>query len=74
VKRQLQPDKLVEKARNLKQLITDRLPQSELSQVSAEVETVTQEALVRAQLIGRPHYWLRGGLILLLLIAIAGGF
>jgi hypothetical protein len=74
VKRQLQPDKLVETARNLKQLIAERFPQSGLSQVSAEVETVTQEALVRAELIGRPHYWLRGGLILLLLIAVAGVF
>jgi hypothetical protein len=72
VNRQLRADKLVETARNLQRFIAERFPDSGLSQVSAEVATVTQEALVRAALIGRPHYWLRGGLILLVLFALAG--
>jgi hypothetical protein len=72
VKRQLREDKLLETVGKVCQRIAGRFPESGLSAVAAEVVQITREAMVRAEVIRRPNLWLRGGLILLVVIAGAG--
>lgn len=69
-KRQLKEQKLLETAAKICQRIGNRFPDSGLFGVAGEVETVTREALARAEAIGRPIWWLRAGLGLLVVIAI----
>jgi hypothetical protein len=61
--RTLKEEKLVETSARLSQRVSARFPGSGLSCVAAEVVEVTREALVRADSIRRPNWWLRGGLI-----------
>jgi hypothetical protein len=72
MKRLLREDKLLETAEQIRQRIGERFPESGLSQVAAEIVQITREALVRAEAIRRPNWWLRAGLVVLLLIAGAG--
>ena len=72
MKRALREDKLLETVEKIGQRINERFPGSGLSQVAAEIVAITREALIRAQAIHRPNLWLRGGLVLLALIAVAG--
>jgi hypothetical protein len=72
MQRILREDKLLETADRLGKRIAERFPQSGLSQVAAEVVQITREATVRAAGIRRPNLWLRGGLVVLGLIAVAG--
>jgi hypothetical protein len=72
VKRVLREDKLLETVEHISKRIGERFPDSGLSQVATEIVQITREALVRAEAIRRPNFWLRGGLVLLLLIAVAG--
>jgi hypothetical protein len=74
MKRQLREEKLLETITKVRQRIDERFPGSGLSGVAAEVEQITKEALVRAEVISRPNLWLRAGLILLALIAVGGMF
>src|SRR4051812_5700112 len=72
MKRRLRDDKLLETAEQIRQRISERFPVSGLSQVATEIVEITREALVRAETIRRPNLWLRAGLVLLLVIAVAG--
>jgi hypothetical protein len=71
--RHLRADKLVETAERLARRVGDRFPGSGLSNVAAAVVDVTREAIQTAERINRPNWWLRGGLIALLLLVVAGG-
>jgi hypothetical protein len=72
MKRLLREDKLLETVEQIRGRIAERFPESGLSEVAAEIVQITREALVRAEAIRRPNWWLRGGLVVLLLIAVAG--
>src|SRR5262245_39864813 len=72
MKRLLREDKLLETAEKIRRRISERFPDSGLSQVAAEIVQITQESLVRAAAIRRPNLWLRAGLILLVVIAVLG--
>jgi hypothetical protein len=72
MKRQLREEKLLETVEKVREQIDERFAGSGLSSVAAEVVQITQDALVRAEAISRPNLWLRGGLVLLLVIAVAG--
>jgi hypothetical protein len=68
--RALKEEKLVETAERLTQRVGEKFPDSGLSRVAVEVAQVTQEALVRAESIRRPNWWLRGGLIALVVLVV----
>jgi hypothetical protein len=70
--RTFREDRLVETAERLSQRITERFPQSGLAEVAVAVVEVTRESVVRAEKISRPNLWLRAGLVLIGLLAIAG--
>jgi hypothetical protein len=72
MERLLRKEKLLATAEKVAEQIAARFPQSGLSQVGAEVVQVTREALVRAEKIRRPDLLLRGGLILLAVVAVLG--
>lgn len=72
MKRLLREDKLLETIDQISQRVGERFPDSGLSRVAAEIVQITREAMVRGEAIRRPILWLRAGLILLLVIAIAG--
>lgn len=72
MERTLRKEKLLETAERLSQRIAERFPKSGLSRISLEVDTIIKEAVVRAETIRRPNLWLRGGLVLLVLVAMAG--
>src|SRR5829696_8704785 len=72
MKLQLRDDKLLETAEKIRQRITERFPNSGLSQVAAEIIQITRDAIGRAKAISRPNLWLRAGQVVLLLIAVAG--
>jgi hypothetical protein len=72
MKRLLREDKLLETIEQIHKRICERFPDSGLSQVAAEIVQINREALVRAEAIRRPNLWLRAGLVLLLVIAVAG--
>lgn len=68
--RELWPARIVETAHQLLSRIRERFPGSGLGNVAEEVEQVAKEAVVRAQLIRKPNYWLRGGAISLIALII----
>jgi hypothetical protein len=70
--RQLKDDKILETAEKLRVRVADRFPDSGLSSVAAELVQVTREAVDRAASIRRPNYWIRGGLILVGVVALGG--
>ena len=72
MKRLLREDKLLETVEQVLHRINERFPGSGLSQVANEIVQITREALVRAETIRRPNLWLRAGLVLLAVIAVAG--
>ena len=72
MERQLSKDKLLETAEKVGKRIKERFPGSGLSRVAAEIVEITKGAIVRAESISRPNVWLRGGLVVVLLIAVAG--
>jgi hypothetical protein len=72
MKRQLREDKLIETVEKIRDRIAERFPDSGLSRVAAEVVQITRDAVVRAKAISEPNWWLRGGLVLLVVIAGAG--
>jgi hypothetical protein len=72
MKRLLREDKLLETIEQIRRRIGERFPDSGLSQVAAEIVQMTQEAVARAEAIRQPNLWLRAGLVLLLVIAVAG--
>lgn len=69
--RSLKEDKILETVERLRQRIADRFPDSGLSAVAAELVQLTRESVARAASIRRPNLFLRGGLVLLGLIAVA---
>jgi hypothetical protein len=72
MKRQLREEKLLETVKKIRDQIDKRFAGSGLSKVAAEVVQTTEEAVVRAEAISRPNYWLRAGLFLLAVIAVGG--
>jgi hypothetical protein len=72
VERQLSKEKLLETAEKLHERIKKRFPDAGLAGVAAEIAQITGDAVRRAEAISRPNLWLRAGLIVLLLIAVAG--
>jgi hypothetical protein len=69
MQRILREDKLLETAEKLSKQIDERLPDSGLSRVAAEVVLIIKEATVRAATIRRPNLLLRASLVVLLVIA-----
>jgi hypothetical protein len=72
MERVLRTDKLLDTGEKLSQRISERFTQSGLSDVAAEIVQITREAVVRAEEIRRPNLWLRGGLILVGVLAVVG--
>jgi hypothetical protein len=69
--RTLRPDKIIETQGRLRQRIMKRFPSSGLSEVAGELQTVAEEAAVRAEGIRRPNIPLRIAVGVLLLGAAA---
>ncbi len=72
--RTLKPEKIIETQRLLRERIARRFPGSGLSGVAAELQTVAEEAAVRAEKIRKPNISLRISVALLLLSALASVF
>jgi hypothetical protein len=72
MERVLKTSKILETVQGLTHRIGERFPKSGLASVAGEIEKVVQEALVRAETIRRPNYWLRGGLLLVAAAAVTG--
>ena len=70
--RALKEDKLIETVEQLRKRISDRFPDSGLSRVADELVQVTRESVERAASIRRPNFWLRGGLVVIALLALGG--
>jgi hypothetical protein len=70
--RVLRPDRIIETQRRLQARIAARFPRSGLSEVAAELLSVTEEAAARAESIRRPNLPLRAAVAALLLAAAAG--
>jgi hypothetical protein len=68
----LRADKLLETGEQIRQRIAERFPDSGLSAVASNVGQITRDAVERAEAIREPNWWLRGGLVILLIIAVAG--
>jgi len=68
----LNEQKLLETGEQLRQRIAGRFPGSGLSEVAAELVQLTRESVARAESIRRPNFFLRAGLVLLGLLAMAG--
>jgi len=68
----LREDKIIETARNYHQRIDKRFPSAGISRVAAEVVRVSEAAAERAAYIRRPDWWLRGGLVAIAVLAVAG--
>ncbi|MCE9562282.1 MAG: hypothetical protein K8U57_09530 [Planctomycetes bacterium] len=72
MERRLKDGKILETVERLQKRITDRFPGSGLSGVAAELTQVTRESVARAESIRRPNFWIRGGLVLVGLLAVGG--
>src|SRR4051812_16843643 len=72
MERHLKDDKILETVERLAKRIDERFPGSGLSGVAAELAAVTRESVERAKDIRRPNLWVRGGLILVGLLAVGG--
>src|SRR6516162_885397 len=72
MKPSLNEQKLLETGEQLRQRIAGRFPGSGLSEVAAELVQLTRESVARAESIRRPNFFLRAGLVLLGLLAMAG--
>jgi len=71
--RRLDPDKIVETVRTLRERIEKRFPESGLSKVVAELQQVAEETVRRTRWIQAPHLPLRiaAGLLILGIVALA---
>lgn len=70
--RQLKDDKILETAEKLRGRVSDRFPDSGLAGLATELVQVAREAVQRAATIRRPNYWIRGGLVLVAVLALGG--
>src|SRR5262245_52664163 len=68
---QLDPVKTIETIKRLQARIVDRFPDAELGRVCAELLRIAEANAVRIERIHRPNVWLRAGVILLILMALA---
>jgi hypothetical protein len=71
--RRLDADEVIETARRLARRVDERFPGSGLGRVAAELVVMAGESAERARWIARPNLWLRAGVGLLVVAAIAGG-
>jgi hypothetical protein len=71
--RHLRVDRLIETADRLASRVVGRFPEAGLGKVACVVADVTRNAVATAEKINRPNWWLRGGLIALALLVLAGG-
>ena len=75
--RSLTPSKIVETIATLQRRIEERFPGSGLATIASELHVISQDAVVRADRIRRPNWWLRAvialliGIILLVLVEVA---
>jgi hypothetical protein len=75
--RSLTPSKIVETIATLQRRIEERFPGSGLATIASELHVISQDAVVRADRIRRPNWWLRAvialliGIILVVLVEIA---
>jgi hypothetical protein len=69
--RNLDPQRLIKTSEKLSQWISAVFPTSHLAVVAEEVKALTQEAVVRADKIRRPNFFLRAGIVVLLATVLA---
>jgi hypothetical protein len=69
--RSLTPSKVVETIEILQRRIEERFPGSGLANVARELHTISEDAVVRADRIRRPNWWLRAGIALLIVVILA---
>ena len=72
MERHLRESKILETVQKLRKRIEDRFPGSGLSGVASELVQVTGESVARAATIRRPNLLVRGGLVLVGVLAVAG--
>jgi hypothetical protein len=72
MERHLRDTKILETVERLQKRVADRFPGSGLSGVAGELAQVTREAVARAASIREPNNWIRGGLVLVALLALFG--
>src|SRR5947209_7208988 len=70
--RHLRVDRLTETADRLASRVVGRFPESGLGKVAVVVADVARETIDTAERINRPNWWLRGGLIALAVLVLAG--
>ena len=68
----LNEKKLLETGERLRQRIAGRFPGSGLSELAAQLVQLTRDSVARAQSIRQPNLVLRAGLVLLVVLALAG--
>lgn len=71
--RRLNSEKILSTSEKLHQRVEERFPQWGLSQVCAELDTVTREAKANIEEINRPNYYLRAGIVAMLILVVALG-
>jgi hypothetical protein len=70
--RHLNVDRLIETADRIASRIEKRFPEAALGKIARDVVAVTRSAVATAEKINRPNWWLRGGLIALAVLVLAG--
>jgi hypothetical protein len=70
--RHLRADKLIDTADRLADRVMERFPDAGLAYVARTVAAITREAADKAEKIHQPNWWLRIGLIVLVLLTLAG--
>src|SRR5262245_15168801 len=66
--RSLTPSKVVETMGTLQRRIEERFPSSGLATIASELHVISQDAVVRADRIRRPNWWLRAAIALLIAV------
>ncbi len=72
MERHLKESKILETVQKLRKRIEDKFAGSGLSGVAEELVKVTGESVARAGTIREPNLWVRGGLVLVAVLAVSG--
>jgi hypothetical protein len=70
--RTLNADKIEETIEKLRKRIEERFPGRGLGKLCAELLTIAREDRERLSWMGRPNFWLRAGVALILILGVAG--
>ncbi len=70
--RHLRVDRLIKAAESLAAHVAEKFPDAALSQIAKIVAETTRSAIARAEGINRPNWWVRAGLIALVVLVLAG--